>query len=169
MITKTNIKNGVLSNAVYSRCEKYRYSLTRIWNEGLQKITFIMLNPSTATEIQNDPTVERCEQRARSLGYGSFRVCNIFAWRDTDPKKMKLAYNPIGEFNDQVILESCLWADLILCAWGTHGNHLDRDQDLLSKIYITKKDLYHLGLSKNGFPKHPLYISYAQKPLRWAT
>ena len=87
VITKYYQKEDINSKAVYSSCEKYRYSLTRIWNKKAEKLHFVMLNPSTATEIQNDPTVERCERRARTLNFGSFRVTNIFAWRDTDPKK----------------------------------------------------------------------------------
>jgi hypothetical protein len=87
MITRTYQKADAYSIAQYSDCERYRYMLTRTWYAEGHKALFIMLNPSTATEVQNDPTVERCEQRARTLGFGAFRVTNIFAWRDTDPKK----------------------------------------------------------------------------------
>ena len=68
-----------------------------------------MLNPSTATEVQNDPTVERCERRARALGFGAFRVCNIFAWRDTDPRAMRAAAEPVGPENDAAIVTACDW------------------------------------------------------------
>ena len=87
MLKRTHQKDDAASVAIYSDCERYRYSLTRVWDETGGKVHFVMLNPSTATEVQNDPTVERCERRARALGYGAFRVTNIFAWRDTDPKK----------------------------------------------------------------------------------
>ena len=70
---------------------EYRYALTRVWDPLGPRLSFVMLNPSTATEVQNDPTVERCERRARALGFGGFRVTNIFAWRDTDPRKMRAA------------------------------------------------------------------------------
>ena len=79
MITRTHIKDDAPSVAVYSDCEKYRYSLTRTWDQSQEHVLFVMLNPSTATEVQNDPTVERCERRARTLGFGSFYVTNIFA------------------------------------------------------------------------------------------
>jgi hypothetical protein len=79
MITRTHLKDDAASVAIYSDCENYRYALTRIWDEAAGKVAFVMLNPSTATEVQNDPTVERCERRARALGFGAFRVCNIFA------------------------------------------------------------------------------------------
>ena len=106
VITKYYQKEDINSKAVYSSCEKYRYSLTRIWNKKAEKLHFVMLNPSTATEIQNDPTVERCERRARTLNFGSFRVTNIFAWRDTDPKKMKLAKDPVGLQNNKAIIDN---------------------------------------------------------------
>ena len=168
MITRTHQKNDVASTATYSDCERYRYALTRIWKPKDGKITFVMLNPSTATEVQNDPTVERCERRARTLGFGAFRVCNIFAWRDTDPFKMKKAPEPIGVANDTAILEACDWADQIICAWGTHGAHLGRGPQVEQMMRGQPKPLFHLGLSKAGHPKHPLYIAYAQKPEPWS-
>lgn len=167
MITRTHLKDDAASTAVYSDCEKYRYALTRTWNESGQKAAFVMLNPSTATEIQNDPTVERCERRSRALGFGAFRVCNIFAWRDTDPFKMRKAAEPIGPENDAAIADACLWADQIICAWGTHGVHLNRGPDVARLMLTTGRPLYHLGLSKEGHPKHPLYIAYAQQPMLW--
>ena len=126
MITRSHTKGDAPSVAIYSDCERYRYSLTRIWDTGGEKVMFVMLNPSTATEVQNDPTVERCERRARTLGFGGFRVTNIFAWRDTDPRKMRAALDPIGPDNDSALLEGAQWADRVIAAWGTHGAHLSR-------------------------------------------
>ena len=167
MITRTHIKGDAPSTAVYSDCERYRYSLVRTWEPEGRKALFVMLNPSTATEVQNDPTVERFERRARTLGFGSFCVTNIFAWRDTDPKKMRQAADPVGPENDGTIAEFALWADQILCAWGTHGAHLNRGADMERLLRNTGRDLFHLGLSKAGHPKHPLYIAYTQQPELW--
>tara|TARA_Y100000739_G_C20611082_1_gene468641 strand:- start:3384 stop:3893 length:510 start_codon:yes stop_codon:yes gene_type:complete len=167
MITKTNSKNNTHSIATYSDCGCYRYSLSRVWEPKKKKLTFVLLNPSTATELQNDPTVERCERRARTLGFGGFLVCNIFAWRDTSPEKMKKAYDPIGNHNDNAILDACVWGDTIICAWGTHGSHLNRGEKVLKMIKTISKNPYHLGLTKAGYPKHPLYISYNQNPIKW--
>jgi hypothetical protein len=167
MITRTHLKGDAASTATYSECERYRYDLTRIWAKDQGRIAFVMLNPSTATEVQNDPTVERCERRARALGFGAFRVCNIFAWRDTDPFKMRKAAEPVGPDNDAAIIAACGWADQIVCAWGTHGAHLSRGPAVETLMRGTGKPLYHLGLSKAGHPKHPLYISYAQQPELW--
>ncbi|NYS25981.1 DUF1643 domain-containing protein [Rhodobacteraceae bacterium 2376] len=168
MITRSHTKGDAPSSAIYSPCEQYRYALTRIWDSAGDKVLFVMLNPSTATEVQNDPTVERCERRARTLGFGAFRVCNIFAFRATDPKVMRTAPDPIGPDNDAAIAEGAAWADRIICAWGTHGAFLQRGAAVERLLRATAQPLFHLGLSKHGHPKHPLYIGYAQQPRHWA-
>ncbi len=167
MLTRTYQKGDAASQAVYSPCERYRYLLTRIWQPAGRKALFVMLNPSTATELQNDPTVERCERRARALGFGAFRVTNIFAFRATDPRVMRAEADPIGPGNDAAIADSAAWADTIVCAWGTHGAHLGRGAQVARLLRATNHDLHHLGLSKHGHPKHPLYIGYDRQPERW--
>ena len=167
MITRTHTKGDAPSTAVYSDCERYRYSLTRVWDEAEKRALFIMLNPSTATEVQNDPTVERCERRARALGFGSFTVTNIFAWRDTDPRAMKAALDPVGPDNDAAIHQASQEADTLIAAWGTHGAHLARGPAVEALLRKLGKPLYHLGLSKAGHPKHPLYIAYTEQPKLW--
>lgn len=167
MITRTHIKDDAPSTATYSGCERYRYALTRTWDPQGKCVLFVMLNPSKATEVQNDPTVERCERRARALGFGAFRVTNIFAWRDTDPFGMRKAADPVGPDNDKAILEGAAWADQIIAAWGSHGAHLGRGPQTEALLRQTGQPLYSLGLSKHGHPKHPLYISYTQQPIVW--
>lgn len=167
MITRTHTKGDAPSTAIYSDCERYRYSLTRVWDTDGKRAHFVMLNPSTATEVQNDPTVERCERRARTLGFGAFRVTNIFAWRDTDPRAMRAAADPVGPANDAAILDGADWADQTIAAWGTHGAHLDRGPQIEHLLRQSGKPIYHLGLSKAGHPKHPLYLPYSQQPELW--
>ena len=168
MIERSHQKGDAASIAVYSDCERYRYTLTRVWDEAGTRAHFVMLNPSTATEVQNDPTVERCERRARALGFGAFRVTNIFAWRDTDPRAMRAAIEPVGPANDAAIVDGAAWADQTVCAWGTHGEHLGRGPEVEALLRATGAPLYHLGLSKAGHPKHPLYIGYAVQPVLWS-
>ena len=167
MITRIHNNDNKRSTAIYSDCENYRYSLTRTWDANIRKVLFIMLNPSTATEIQNDPTVERCERRARALGYGAFQVCNIFAYRATDPHIMRTQNDPNGPDNSGTILEAATWADDIVCAWGTHGAHMGRGVEVETLLREKSLSLTHLGLSKAGHPKHPLYISYSVHPEIW--
>ncbi len=167
MITRSHQKGDAASIAVYSACERYRYLLTRVWDMDAPKALFVMLNPSTATEAQNDPTVERCERRARALGFGAFRVTNIFAWRDTDPRAMRAAADPVGPANDAAIRDSAGWADKIVAAWGTHGAHLGRGPAVERLLRDTGVAVHHLGLTQDGHPRHPLYVAYAQQPLLW--
>jgi len=167
MISRDFQKGDARSTAVYSDCELYRYALTRVWDDAGDKALFVMLNPSTATEVQNDPTVERCERRAHALGFGGFRVTNIFAWRDTDPRKMRAAADPVGPANDMAILEGCDWADRIIAAWGTHGAHMQRGAAVEALLRGAQTPVHHLGLTKDGHPKHPLYIAYSEQPKLW--
>ncbi len=167
MTIKTHQKGDAASIAVYSPCEAYRYLLTRIWDAEGRKVLFIMLNPSTATEVQNDPTVERCERRARALGFGGVRVVNIFAYRATDPRDMRAQRDPVGARNDAAIAESLDWADQVICAWGGHGDHRGRGVQVAQMLRARGGPLYHLGVTKSGQPKHPLYIGYDRQPEIW--
>lgn len=167
MITRSHQKDDAASTAVYSDCERYRYALTRVWDGKGRRVSFVMLNPSTATEVQNDPTVERCERRARTLGYGAFRVTNIFALRSTDPKGLYKTDDPIGPANDAAISEACDWADDVICAWGTHGALHDRGKAVETLVRVQGTPTFNLGLTKAGHPKHPLYLPYTQQPEPW--
>ncbi|MCC5999966.1 MAG: DUF1643 domain-containing protein [Pararhodobacter sp.] len=164
---RSHRKGDADSTALYSPCLTYRYALTRVWDAGAGRVLFVMLNPSTATEVQNDPTVERCERRARALGFGAFMVCNIFAFRATDPRVMRAQADPVGPDNDAAIARGADWAQQIVCAWGTHGAHRGRGPAVEQLLRGTGRPLFHLGLSQAGHPKHPLYIGYAQTPLPW--
>lgn len=166
MISRAHQKGDAASEADYSDCMAYRYALTRVWGTGA-KALFVMLNPSTATEVQNDPTVERCERRARTLGLGAFRVVNIFAFRATDPLAMRATADPVGPQNDAAILAGVDWADQIICGWGGHGAHLGRGERVEEMLRRAAQPLFHLGLTKGGQPKHPLYIGYQVQPQLW--
>jgi hypothetical protein len=167
MILRTHKTDTTTSQATYSDCEAYRYKLTRVWDGDSKRLNFIMLNPSVADEMKNDPTVARCESRARALGYGAFCVTNIFAWRDTDPHKMRSALAPVGPHNDEILISAATWADTVIAAWGVHGAHQDRGQKVAQMLNTSGIQLSHLGLTKQGHPKHPLYLPYKQQPRRW--
>jgi hypothetical protein len=169
MITRVFQKGDAASIAVYSPCETYRYALTRVWGTGTRRVVFVMLNPSTATEAQNDPTVERCERRARAWGYDGFGVANIFAFRATDPLVMRAVADPVGPENDAAILDLAEWAGDVVCAWGSHGVHLGRCAAVAAMLRGAGHRLRHLGLTQGGQPKHPLYIGYQQQPALWIT
>lgn len=168
MITRSHIKGDAPSTAVYSDCERFRYSLTRVWNADAARVVFIMLNPSTATEVQNDPTIHRCEQRARTLGYGGLRAVNIFALRATDPRDMRAAADPEGPANMTALDEAADWADLVIAAWGVHGAHRNQGAIVADRLNAAGHRLHHLGQTKAGHPRHPLYLPYSAQPQLWA-
>lgn len=167
MILRRHAAAGTRSEALYSPCQAYRYALTRLWRSDAPRLAFVMLNPSTASEMRNDPTVARCEARARALGYGAFRVVNLFAFRATDPRALKAAADPCGPAADAALIEAADWADAILCAWGNHGSFRQRDCAALALLRAGAKPILHLGLTRQGQPRHPLYIAAAQLPQVW--
>ena len=107
-----------MSGAIFSDCRRYRYALWRIWEPSLPPCLFVMLNPSTADEAKNDPTIERCERRASAMGYGGLYVSNIFAFRSTDPAALYIEEDPVGPENDEYIMNGVREAALVICGWG---------------------------------------------------
>jgi len=158
------------SIADFSSCMKYRWSLKRDLrniNPGNRIMNFIMLNPSTANEEFNDPTVARCENRTIDMGYSYMIVTNIFAYRATDPVDMKNQKDPVGEMNNKAIFDSASDSDFIICAWGNHGDFLDRGAEVKSILDGLNKELYFLKMNGSGQPAHPLYLRKDIQPTLW--
>ena len=162
--------DGIVSaGAEFSGCRKYRYRLWRHWSlTPTSRCLFIMLNPSTADTLSNDPTVERCQRRARAMGFDAVDIVNLFAFRATDPTEMMATDNPIGPDNDEAIYTNLSWADFVICGWGAHGSHVERSKWfwMTAGHYLHRAGgvVHHLGLTAAGEPRHPLYISYDTKP-----
>lgn len=169
-VEKTDDTNGVFSRAIFSDCERYRYFLSRVWageDTPPSMLPFLMLNPSTADEMKNDPTVERCQRRAESMGYGGFIVLNVFAYRSTDPKGLKIIDDPVGTENDAYIRDVLNQCDKVICAWGNHGQHNKRSTAIHELLRDAEATPFILALNGSGEPKHPLYIGYDHQPFEW--
>jgi len=149
----------VISSAIISPCQTYRYSLTREWDSG-SCVLWIMLNPSTADASLDDPTIRRCIGFTKSYGYGSLEVVNLFAFRATDPKDMAAAkargVDVIGPDNDKHITEAASRASLVIAAWG--ADKLAPLRSVFIRKLVAPHELRALGKSKGGAPKHPLYL-----------
>jgi len=115
---------------------------------------FIGLNPSTADEDKDDPTVRRCIRYANSWGYGGLYMLNAFAWRATDPEEMKAANNPVGVSNDSTIQKYAARSEIVVAAWGNHGSFLNRSNEIKKLV----PGLKCLGITQSGEPRHPLYL-----------
>lgn len=141
-------------SAEFSPDRVYRYVLYRNWDDTKPKVLFIGLNPSTADESVDDPTIRRCKRFAADWGYGGLIMANLFAVRATDPKVMIAHDAPIGPENSEWLRALAGEADLVIAAWGNHGVHMQRDLAVLSFLPNARC----LGLTKNGKPRHPLYL-----------
>ena len=149
--------------AIFSKCRIYRYVLWRTWDLKKPKIMFLGLNPSTADEINNDPTVTRCINYSKSWGYGGLYMMNIFSFRTTYPSKLKQSNNPIGKDNDKWILKIAKDVDKCVGAWGNDGKFLNRSKTIFELIPV----LYCLKINKSGEPSHPLYLKSTLKPIKF--
>ena len=155
----------MVGTAKFSDCGQYRYSLSRVWDKRKKLACFIMLNPSTATAKENDPTIRRCIGFSKRWGYGRLVVVNLFAFRATDPTELKMAADPVGPDNSSAISAAAAFSDKVIAAWGVHGvlnGQTTKTKHLLS---LLSKPIYCLGATKGGHPKHPLYLRNDTEPI----
>lgn len=144
----------------------YRYRLTRevapLTGEG--KLTWIMLNPSTADAVEDDPTIGRCMGFTRREGFAEMEVVNLFALRSTDPRALEegeLTPDPTGPLNAEYLEEALREADRIVVAWGVTKPGSRRARHALAfreAAKLAKRGLWCLGENADGSPKHPLYV-----------
>lgn len=155
------------AGATFSPCRRYRTLLWRDWGPG-SCLLFIGLNPSTADESVNDPTVERVQRRAlMGSDFRRLEVCNLFSFRATDPREMMSADDPVGLDNDVTIMAAAMRSRAVLCGWGTHGHHLGRGRKVEAMLRRAGIPLMMLRMTKCGMPGHPLYVPYSQGLQPW--
>ncbi len=147
-------------DAILSQRRIYRYALFREWSIDDGFALFIGLNPSIADEQKDDPTIRRCIQFAKNWGYGGVWMVNLFAYRSTDPQVLFSVDDPIGPDNDWHLNLGGREAQCVIAAWGTKGNFKGRDQKVMKMLNGAGVKVECLGITKEGFPRHPLYLSY---------
>jgi hypothetical protein len=140
----------------------YRYRLWRRWGAAAPAL-FVMLNPSTADAIDDDPTIRRCIGFARRWRCGGIEVVNLYALRATDPRDLRRHPAPIGPQNDAVLAAAIATAGVAIAAWGCHGQ--DRAARLVE--LAGARPLHCLAVNRDGSPRHPLYVPAAQRRRRW--
>ena len=150
-------------DAILSEDKKYRYVLSRIWDESKPKVMIIGLNPSTADAINDDPTITKCINFAKSWGYGGVYMLNLFAFRTSKPKVMFSADEPIGVENDKYLIDYSLKCDKVVCTWGNDGSYKNRNSEIKSIL----SNLHYLALNKSGEPAHPLYLKSELIPIKF--
>lgn len=147
-----------MNGAEFSPDGVYRYRLWREWDASLPRCAFVMLNPSTADASQNDPTIRRCIGYATRWGYGALDVVNLFGYRATNPRELRTALDPVGPGNDEAILWAARVCRTVFAAWGVHGAFRGRDRYVEQLLAEQSIGIYALGLTKDGHPRHPLYL-----------
>ena len=162
--------------------DRYRYQLYRkearqrglfftpCWAWPDQTICFCMLNPSTADEVQDDPTIRRCRNFAKHWGFEHVYIVNIFAWRATDPHQLSFWHRKgldvVGPLNDIYILRCAVQSKVVIIAWGVVSSELQwREKEVLD--LLAPFSPMALGLSKKGHPRHPLYLKANSEPFRY--
>ncbi len=133
----------------------YRYLLWRKWNTEQPHVLWMMLNPSTADEHTNDPTLRRILGFSRFFGFGGLEVVNLFAFRSSSPSALALAADAVGPENDQYIQEAVARAGKIIVAWGNEGAFCKRASAVLAQI---DQPVFCLGTTHRGYPRHPLFV-----------
>ena len=151
----------MMNPCIFSKDRKHRYVLKHSWtdifNPNENPIIWIALNPSTADENKLDPTLTRIRNFSDKNGFNTFYMLNLFAYRATDPKDMMNFNDPIGNENDYWITHICSKYNCpVVCSWGVNGTHMNRANHVLE--LLKNYDLRYLELSKDGIPKHPLYL-----------
>jgi hypothetical protein len=157
----------MIRSANFSSCRTWRYALWRRWDEdGCDYAMFIGLNPSTADETNDDPTIRRCIGYAKAWGYSGLCMTNLFAYRATNPQDMfdsaQAGIPVVGADNDQWLRDCAERAGIVVAAWGAHGTFLGRAAEVIAML----PNLHYLRLTKGGAPGHPLYLPKTLTPVR---
>ncbi len=161
-ISNVRLKRKVKNTAKLSQCRKYRYALWRTWDNSKPYVMFVCLNPSTADETTDDPTLRKCITYAKSWGYGAVCMTNLFSYRATDPREMKAVKDPTGKENDKWLRDLAKDAGLIIAAWGNDGSYMNRSKEVIKFI----PNLHCLKINKSGEPAHPLYQKASLQPTK---
>jgi hypothetical protein len=145
--------------ARFSPDRRYRYVLTRRWDRVRPVCAFVLLNPSTADERADDPTVRRCAAFARRWGFGGLTLVNLFALRATEPRALRDAPDPVGRANDVGLLRQTRRAAVVVLGWGAHGRLRGRAEEVRSLLSPLSAKFRILGRTRSGEPRHPLYLA----------
>ena len=151
----------------FSPDRRHRYSLVHRWNPlfGDRLILWIGLNPSTADEAQLDPTLTRIATFSKREGFDGFWMANLFALRTPYPEEMMAAPDPVGPENDTALLAAADRCERIVAAWGACGVYQAR-ADAVAHLF-TGRELWCLGTTQEGHPRHPLYVAGKQALIPW--
>ncbi|WP_407059206.1 DUF1643 domain-containing protein (plasmid) [Ralstonia syzygii subsp. celebesensis] len=151
--------------AILSDCGKFRYRLGRRWHSG-PTLLFVMLNPSVANAHIDDPTIKKCMGFAARTGHSAIEVVNLFAYRATHPRDLKLAGWPVGPDNqchvESTAAEVVAVGGKIVCAWGSNARGRPEAEAMVTALTVFGgHSVYALSRLADGTPAHPLMLPYS--------
>lgn len=145
------------NGALFSECKKHRHALWRIWDQNKPLVMFIGLNPSTANEHTDDPTIRRVKKFAADWGYGGVYMMNLFTYVTAYPEELIKCGDP----NYSVLRVMADKCEKIIFAWGSFKEAEDRGREVINMF-----DGYALVINSNGSPRHPLYVKADVVPVK---
>lgn len=171
-----------MNAAHVSACERYRYTLERDVtphtrelgdatpdHAGSVPLVWLMLNPSTADAVKDDPTIRKVRGFTARAGYPGFVVVNLFAIRATDPGLVRSTLlhdgNPLaaeGPENEATIRRVCAGA-LVVCAWGRPAWARPQAKRVLRWLDDGGARLVCIDTNGDGSPRHPLMQPYRKR------
>lgn len=165
------LPEGTIGSAIFGGARhEYRYQLARTWNPALPAAMFVMMNPSTADPLADDPSVAKCGRYARAWGFGTLLVGNTFAYRATDKKRLLEVADPVGPENDKHLIAMAKRASLVVFAYGQPGHFSLSSRGLdVARLLVRRARIapHVLRLAKDGTPWHPLYLRESLQPTPW--
>lgn len=160
---------SVSGAATFDSTRRYRYLLTRLWDEARPRVAWIMLNPSSANADRDDPTIRRVVGLSRDWGFGGIDVVNLFALQTHRPERLREEPDPVGPRNDETIIAAVADCSDVIAAWGDHGvvvnpaTGVARCEEVRRLVGVTP--LRCLGTTAKGQPRHPLYSKAGTVPV----
>jgi hypothetical protein len=158
---------GIFNSATISPDGVYRYDLVRMWDTTRPRVCWIMLNPSKADGTHDDRTIRKCLRFSQIWEFGSLVVANLFALRSTDPAGLWRVDDPRGPDNLEAMDRATSSAGVVIAAWGAHPKAVAVSINTAARLRSRGVLLHHLGLTKDGHPKHPLYLPFSVRPTPW--
>ncbi len=140
-------------DAAFSKNRLHRYCLIRIWDNTKPKVAFVGLNPSTANETEDDPTIRKVIGFAKEWGYGGFYMLNLFS-RIT-PYSNELPHIQLLDKSSDYFLKT--FADnseKIVYCWGKFTIAEARAKEVMNLLGPG----WALAINQDGSPRHPLYV-----------
>lgn len=153
------------NGAEFSKCRRYRYALWRIWDEVKAPVMFIGLNPSTANEATNDPTIRRVIHFAKAWGHGGVYMLNCFPFVSTNPNDLRTEGNQA--LNDHWLYKCAAKSSRIVFAWGAFSVVRDLGRDIELKGMFPQAQA--LVINADGTPRHPLYVKGDTVPVTFSS